>query len=172
MTSLYISKSPQEYGWQMLSIVGWGGVTCLFGDVLVNIPSLAIYLFHASQEWSRCGVLLKHDKAPWSTEVCIVCSPSLPVCLPAMQIVSPPWCQAKQKVVCDISSDPHHHRRRHHPIPPPSLSLSLFLYSHLSACLGCCLLCYYIADVLVCISWLQKMVKFNNHVYLLLGGST
>lgn len=67
-----------------------GEVTCLFGDVLVNIPSLAIYLFHASQEWSRCGVLLKHDKAPWSTEVCIVCSPSLPVCLPAMQIVSPP----------------------------------------------------------------------------------
>lgn len=25
MTSLYISKSPQEYGWQMLSIVGGGG---------------------------------------------------------------------------------------------------------------------------------------------------
>lgn len=123
MTSLYISKSPQECGWRMLSLVRKNrnkkspGVFGL-GDVLVNISSPALYLSHVPQVRSRCVVLHKHKEAQCSTGVCIVCSLSRSAHLPAMQIVSPPWWQAKQKVVCDINTEP----RRLHPNLPLSYS--------------------------------------------------
>lgn len=172
MTSLYISKSPQEYGWQMLSIVGGGGSHLLVWRCPCKHP-LSCYLSLSCLtrvEQVRCIAQTWQSTMEHRGVHCLL---SLSPRVPSSHADS------ESPVMSGKAKGCLWHKQWSTPPPPPpsshplSLSLSLwFLYSHLSACLGCCLLCYYIADVLVCISWLQKMVKFNNHVYLLLGGST
>jgi len=103
----------------------------LFGDVLANIPSLAIYLFHTPTrvEQVRCTA---QTRVLWSTEVCFVCSPSL--CMPSSHADS------ESLVISGKAKGCLWHKHWSTP-PPPSLCLFKFhcsFYSHFSACLGCC----------------------------------
>lgn len=127
---IHLRKAPRECGWWMLS---YSGETESPGNVWNGIwksPSLALYLSLVPHKRGAGASLCSNTgKAQRSAEMLRLFA--LAVCVPSSHADSEsPWWQAKQKVVCDMSTDPHHHclSLSLSPMVPMLTSLSPFTF--------------------------------------------